>query len=92
MRKNENAKTRMVVRERERESKRVKNSCSLFDAKKEQLIKYIYRGTGYRKRRERASFTEQFDSNNRQSGIAGKNFFENVNAERINETAIIQPI
>ena len=34
MRKNENAKTRMVVRERERESKRVKNSCSLFDAQK----------------------------------------------------------
>ena len=34
MRKNENAKTRMVVRERERESKRVKNSCSLFDVQK----------------------------------------------------------
>ena len=38
MRKNENAKTRMVVRERERESKRVKNSCSLFDAQKARNI------------------------------------------------------
>ena len=34
MRKNEINETRMVVRERERESKGVKNSCSLFDAQK----------------------------------------------------------
>ena len=34
MRKNEINETLMVVRERERESKRVKNSCSLFDAQK----------------------------------------------------------
>ena len=77
MRKNEINETRMVVRE----SKRVKNSCSLFDAKKEQLIKYIYRGTGYRKKRETANFTEQFDSNSGRSEIAEKEFCRSVDVK-----------
>ena len=81
MRKNEINETRMVVRERERESKGVKNSCSLFDAKKEQLIKYINRGTGYRKKRETANFTEQFDSNSGRSGIAEKEFCRSVDVK-----------
>ena len=72
MRKNEINETRMVVGESAH--KGVKNSCSLFDAKKEQLIKYIYRGTGYRKKRETANFTEQFDSNSGRSEIAEKEF------------------
>ena len=33
MRKNETDEKRMAVRERERESRRVKNSCSYFDVK-----------------------------------------------------------
>ena len=77
MRKNEINETRMVVRE----SKGVKNSCSLFDAKKEQLIKYIYRGTGYRKKRETANFTEQFDSNSGRSEIAEKEFCRSVDVK-----------
>ena len=81
MRKNEIGESRMVVRERERESKGVKNSCLLFDAKKEQLIKYIYRGTGYRKKQERASFTEQFDSNSGRSGIAEKELCRSVDVK-----------
>ena len=79
MRKNEINETRMVVRESAR--KGVKNSCSLFDAKKEQLIKYIYRGTGYRKKRETANFTEQFDSNSGRSEIAEKEFCRSVDVK-----------
>ena len=79
MRKNEINETRMVVRENAR--KGVKNSCSLFDAKKEQLIKYINRGTGYRKKRETANFTEQFDSNSGRSGIAEKEFCRSVDVK-----------
>ena len=79
MRKNEINETRMVVRERA--CKGVKNSCSLFDAKKEQLIKYIYRGTGYRKKRETANFTEQFDSNSGRSEIAEKEFCRSVDVK-----------
>ena len=77
MKKNEINETRMVVRE----SKGVKNSCSLFDVKKEQLIKYINRGTGYRKKRETANFTEQFDSNSGRSGIAEKEFCRSVDVK-----------
>ena len=77
MRKNEINETHMVVRE----SKGVKNSCSLFDVKKEQLIKYINRGTGYRKKRETANFTEQFDSNSGRSEIAEKEFCRSVDVK-----------
>ena len=79
MKKNEINETRMVVRESAR--KGVKNSCSLFDAKKEQLIKYIYRGTGYRKKRETANFPEQFDSNSGRSEIAEKEFCRSVDVK-----------
>ena len=60
MRKNENVKTRMVVRERERESKRVKKTCSVCGAqnrtgvRKNEIenntgVKFNKIGLGYRK-------------------------------------------
>ena len=51
MRKNEIDKSRMAVRERERESKEVKNSCSYFDVKNKEKGN-INNKTGYRKKRE----------------------------------------
>ena len=87
MRRNENTETRMVVRERERESKRVRKTCSLFDAQKAELKKYRIERTGYREKLKEANFTAGFNKNSKkknsrkiscESKIAEDDFFRDV--------------
>ena len=71
-----------TVRERERESKRIRKTCSLFDAQKAELKEYIDIRTGYRKKRKEANFTDGYNENYKKirckSKIAEEDFFRDV--------------
>ena len=62
---------------RERESRRVKKNCLLFDVQKAELKKYIIERTGYREKQKIASFTAGYNEMRRK--IAEEDFFRNVN-------------
>ena len=90
MKRNENDITVAVVRERERESRRVRKNCSLFDVQKAELKEYIVGRTGYREKLREANFTAGYNENSKEkhskkirceSKIAEEYFFRDVDVE-----------
>ena len=85
MKRNENNVAVGAVRERERESKRIRKTCSLFDARKAELKENIDIRTGYRKKRKKANFTDGYNENSKiikcESRIDEEDFFRDLDVK-----------